>query len=307
MPTLHLTRGLPASGKTTFARQWVAEAPESRARLNRDDLRAMLHTHYGGFVTERAVSIVQHNAANGLLRKGYDVIVDDTNLVARFVREWLKLAERQGATVEFHDQFLDVTLDECIRRDDARLSTGGWSVGAEVIRTMHGKYLAQGRPAVPTLLPADAPATKPYTGTPGAPKAVLVDVDGTLALNTGGRSPYDWGRVGEDDANWPVVRLVSEFVSLGYRVVLMSGRDEVCRDATLDWLNRHEVIDDAYPLLLMRANGDNRKDAVVKLELFDRCVRDDFDVRYVLDDRNQVVAAWRSIGLPVLQVADGDF
>ena len=45
----------------------------------------------------------------------------------------------------------------------------------------------------------------------------------------------------------------------------------------------------------------------MKLELFDRHVRDSYDVRYVLDDRQQVVDAWRSIGLTVFQVAEGNF
>ena len=47
MPTLHITRGLPASGKSTWAREWVAEDPASRAEVNRDQLRLMMH---GGFV-----------------------------------------------------------------------------------------------------------------------------------------------------------------------------------------------------------------------------------------------------------------
>lgn len=300
--TLHLTRGLPGSGKSTYAREWVAGDPEHRARLNRDDIRAMIHTTYSGYVTERAVSIIQHNAANGLLRKGIDVIVDDTNLTARFVRDWMRLAERQGATVEFHDQFLDVPLDECIARDAARPKP----VGETVIRSMHDRYLTQGPPPIPELVDSTE-TTKPYTGTPGAHRTIIVDIDGTLALNTGGRSPFDWGRVGEDDVNNPVADLVSEFASLGYDIVLMSGRDETCRDLTLDWLERHDIADGNNSTLFMRSHGDNRKDAVVKLELFDAHVRDHFDVRYVIDDRNQVVAAWRSIGLPVLQVADGNF
>jgi predicted kinase len=39
MTRLLLTRGLPASGKTTFARKLQPRV----ARVNRDDLRLMLH------------------------------------------------------------------------------------------------------------------------------------------------------------------------------------------------------------------------------------------------------------------------
>jgi predicted kinase len=311
MSTLHLTRGLPASGKTTFAKAWVAEDPEHRVRLNRDDIRAMVHTEHGGYLTERATTIVQHNAANGLLRKGYDIIVDDTNFTARFVKEWLKLAERQGATVEWHDQFLQVGLQECIDRDEVRAVRGGHSVGPKVIQSMHDRYLASGRLERPTV-DGSADSAKPYTGTPGARKAVIVDIDGTLALNLGGRSPYDWQRVGEDSVNRPVADMVDMFQQAGYELILMSGRDEICREATEQWLFDNGILTDrlgweVFPHLFMRAHEDNRKDSIVKLELFDLLVRDHFDVKYVIDDRNQVVAAWRSIGLTVLQVADGDF
>lgn len=51
----------------------------------------------------------------------------------------------------------------------------------------------------------------------------------------------------------------------------------------------------------------NRKDVVIKRELFDRYIRDNYQVLFVLDDRNQVVDMWRELGLKCLQVAPGDF
>ena len=40
------TVGLPASGKTTYARQWVQEDPKHRVRINRDDIRRMLGPYW---------------------------------------------------------------------------------------------------------------------------------------------------------------------------------------------------------------------------------------------------------------------
>ena len=57
----------------------------------------------------------------------------------------------------------------------------------------------------------------------------------------------------------------------------------------------------------MRPAGDRRRDSIVKAELFDRKVRDEYRVLVVLDDRKQVVDMWRSLGLTCLQVAEGDF
>ncbi|TDB92951.1 5'-hydroxyl kinase, partial [Micromonospora fluostatini] len=61
------------------------------------------------------------------------------------------------------------------------------------------------------------------------PRAVLVDIDGTLA-HRGDRSPYDWSRVGEDRPNPAVVELVQTIAAAGrHRVILLTGRDDVCR------------------------------------------------------------------------------
>jgi hypothetical protein len=57
----------------------------------------------------------------------------------------------------------------------------------------------------------------------------------------------------------------------------------------------------------MRPENDMRKDSVVKSELFWEHVAPNYNVQFVLDDRDQVVDFWRSIGLVCWQVAPGDF
>jgi hypothetical protein len=56
----------------------------------------------------------------------------------------------------------------------------------------------------------------------------------------------------------------------------------------------------------MRAEGDTRRDSVVKRELLDR-IGEFYDVQAAIDDRQQVVDMWRAAGLLCLQVAPGDF
>ncbi len=136
-------------------------------------------------------------------------------------------------------------------------------------------------------------------------RVVLVDIDGTLALRTGDRSPYDWDRVGEDEPNPPVIELVQIIHAAGrHRIILMSGRDERCRWQTEMWLHAQQV---PFDELHMRAVKDNRKDSIVKEELYRQHVEGKFDVAWVVDDRRQVVEMWRSLGLTVLQCAEGDF
>lgn len=136
-------------------------------------------------------------------------------------------------------------------------------------------------------------------------RAVIVDIDGTLALRTGDRSPYDWQRVGEDDPNPPVIELVQTIHAAGqHRIILMSGRDESCRLQTEMWLDAQKV---PFDELHMRPERNNEKDSVVKEDLYRRHVEGRYDVAFVVDDRNQVVAQWREMGLTCFQVAEGDF
>jgi predicted kinase len=298
MTRLLITRGLPASGKTTFARK----LQPSVVRVNRDDLRRMLHgerlfTQWA----EGQVTRVQRVQVEVLLRTGVDVCVDDTNLRAKTVREWAELAARLGASFELHD-FTDVPVDECVRRDAERAAED--RVGEEAIRRMHQRYLAGRKLPLPVpYVEPGGPATV-YTPPTGAPEVVLVDIDGTVALMSG-RSPYDMSRVGEDTPNHAVIAAVRAMHAAGYGVVFCSGRDDSCRAETEAWLDRHVGV--PYLALYMREFGDSRKDSVVKREIFEQKINDRYRVVGVFDDRMQVVRMWRDLGLTVFQVADGDF
>lgn len=309
MSTLIITRGLQGSGKTTNARAWVAGDEERRARVNRDDFRTML---FGGWTGQRAhedaVTAARDAAVTALLRRGLDVVCDDTHLVQRHARDMRRLATAAGASFEVWD-LTGVPLDECLRRNALRSGTPAF-IPEDVIREKWAKYVAplKGRPMALPDEPVDVLAAGAYVAPDGAPEVVLVDIDGTLADmgkgQPGRRGPYDWHRVGEDDPIGPIVDLVHDLRHAGHDVVFMSGRDEACREATEKWLAKH--IGTAGPLH-MRPAGDMRKDSIVKRELFEQRIAGRFAVRYVIDDRDQVVRAWRAMGLTVLQVADGAF
>lgn len=298
MTTLHIIRGLPGSGKTTLAASLVTE---DCVRVSRDDMRTMLTCNPAkqvlDFDLEDAITVGLRAIAAALLDKGISVIVDETNLRRRHVKAWVNVAAQHSADIVDHTTF-DVTLDEAIERD-ARREHG---VGAYVIRDMHSRFLNAGHPELPE---PDQPETVvPYERDWSKPGVWLVDIDGTLA-DMGDRSPYDETRVLEDQPNFPIDHLVEAITEgSGDGVVLMSGRSEACRADTETWLHRHGI---HYRALHMRAASDNRKDAVVKRELFDRHVRGQYNVLGVLDDRQQVVDMWRSLGLTCLQVAEGDF
>lgn len=298
MTTLAITRGLPASGKTTLARAWVAEDEANRARVNRDDLREAMFGRPAPlpWELEEAVTMAQRAAVTALLRGGRSVIVDDMHLRLRYVTAWSSVAESTGATLEVIDVPTDA--DECVRRNAARAERGERAVDEQVIRDLAQRF----RKLEPYVAP-EKPAAALYTPDPSLPPAWVVDIDGTLAL-MGDRSPYDHDRVDEDGICEQVRAIVHALADRGYLIVIASGRSEEGRAKTEGWLAQHGI---DYDLLVMRPAGDSRKDAIIKRELFDAHIAPSYNIVGVLDDRNQVVEMWRGLGLFCAQVAPGDF
>ncbi|MCC9711206.1 AAA family ATPase [Streptomyces sp. MNU76] len=306
MPVVHVMTGLPASGKTTAARELQAESGGRMRRVNLDDLRQMLDVplpegaERRSYAHEQTVLAIQDAAVRAAVDGGFDVVVDNTHMTPHIPKR-LKAAVAGLATFVVHD-FTDVPVEECLRRDAARERP----VGEEIIRILADKHEKSRRGGwrLTAEWLNDEPAVEPYTADPALPSAVMCDIDGTLALR-GDRGAYDFTRCEEDLLNVSVRGALRSFRGADSDViVLLSGRGEEHRDRTEAWLRAHEV---PYDELWMRAAGDQRRDDVVKAELFDRHVRHRFAVRVSLDDRDRVVAVWRRMGLPTWQVNYGNF
>lgn len=142
---------------------------------------------------------------------------------------------------------------------------------------------------------------------PELPGAVMCDLDGTLA-HIYGRSPYAGDKCATDLLNEPVALVLRQMCfQAGNHLIFMSGRDGASRPQTTAWLASHGFEVGVNCQLFMRAEKDNRNDAIIKEELFMEHVYDKYNVLFVLDDRNRVVDKWREIGLTCFQVAPGDF
>ncbi|MFN5747171.1 MAG: AAA family ATPase [Pseudanabaena sp.] len=281
MLTVYFTIGLPASGKSTWAKEKVNKSPNIIKRVNKDELRAMLDNSYFSKGNEKFVLDIQDAIIKAALENGKHVIVDNTHLAPKHEARIRKLINGL-AVLEIVD-FRHVPLETCIERDLKRMN----SVGEKVIRDMYKQFIAPPRSPKPDY-------------NPELPEAIICDLDGTLAL-IGDRSPYDAANCEGDMVNEPVRSILSKS---GKVILFVSGREDKFKTQTLAWLEKHNISFDA---IYMRKSGDLRKDSIIKKEIYDEFILDKYNVAFVLDDRDQVVRLWRDLGLTCLQVDYGDF
>lgn len=277
-----MLKGLPASGKTTYAKELVAQGWK---RVNKDDLRAMIDCSKWSKQNEKDIIEARDLLIIHYLDNGFNVVVDDTNFHPAHQESLIEIADNCDA--DFEEKFFDTPIDECIARDAKR---GDKSVGGDVIFRMYYKYLRK-----PSMTKESIDFQLPF--------AYIFDLDGTLALMTD-RSPFDWAKVGEDELNISVGATMKALKAAGFEIIILSGRDEECREETQKWLNKYELYHD---MLLMRGNKDNRKDNIIKQELYEANVKGKYNVVGVFDDRDQVVSLWRSLGLTCFQCDYGNF
>lgn len=136
------------------------------------------------------------------------------------------------------------------------------------------------------------------------PKAVIFDLDGTLSEKSD-RETFDFASAGSDLSVGAVVELASALREVGWKIIVITGREEKFRRISESWLSAHLGL---FERLFMRSDGDYRPDDIVKLEIYLSKIHGVYDVRLVVDDRNRVVKMWRqSLGLTCLQVRDGDY
>ena len=83
MIKVFLIKGLPASGKSTWAKKLITENPNSYKRINKDDLRAMLDDSKHSNDSEKFILQVRDSLILMAIEKGKHVIVDDTNLAPK--------------------------------------------------------------------------------------------------------------------------------------------------------------------------------------------------------------------------------
>lgn len=146
------------------------------------------------------------------------------------------------------------------------------------------------------------------------PKCVIFDIDGTLA-DIGHRvhyleeNPKNWDKffseeeVMRDEPKEAIVQILVTFFRAGHTVVLCTGRMAKHLPVTKQWLEKHEI---PFHRIYSRSDGDFRPDNEVKQDLLYEILKE-FNILFVVDDRDRVVEMWRRNGITCLQCQPGDY
>ena len=284
---LIMMKGLPASGKSTKAKEIVEQG--GWVRLNRDSLRPMLH--FGkwsgrneGLTVDAEIALATH-----FLKNNTNVVVDDCNLGQSHRYRWSNVARECGA--KFEVVSIDIPVSTCRFRDTEREN----KVGVDVITNMALQYGMHPDPE------------KGY---------VLCDLDGTLCdikhrLHHVKKEPKDWksffAAIPHDTLRTDVAEKVVDFANEGYDIIFVSARPEDYKKQTLLWLikNMSDKLPQGFLTLIMRRIGDKRPDTEVKQDILNNYFTDKSKIKVVIDDRPSVIRMWKENGLDVIDVGSG--
>jgi predicted kinase len=297
-----LTRGVPGSGKSTYAKQWVIAAP-NRVRVNRDDIRQELHeqkhdykagTYYEPTLKdEERTTVIAHRRINDALTASKSVLVDDTNLNLRYYKAYHQIAATHGLVLGHKD--FPITLDEAKRRNSLREQP----VPDFVIDRMYSNLGPNGEfhhwDGDYTPRAFVKPAEK-LTG-------IIVDLDGT-AVDVRPIRHFVRGKYRNFDMfhrsslfcapNPEVIEMVVDAHNNGFAIIVVSARVERYREVSEVWLNQHLPV--PFSNMYLRPEDDNRPDFEVKHDILKK-IREDYSVAVAIDDNPFVRQNWTENGI----------
>lgn len=135
MKKIIILQGLPASGKSTYARQLAESEPNKYVIVNRDSIRKMCGKYWVP-QRENYISAIEETMVVEALNHEYIPIIDATNLNSVYLEKWRDITNMYHGEIEY--KFFNASLQECIERDSKR--EGDNKVGESVIIGFYEKY-----------------------------------------------------------------------------------------------------------------------------------------------------------------------
>ena len=296
--------GPPASGKSTYAKKYVLEHPDTKI-VSRDTIRHSFGEY--NMEHEDKVKKIETNEMIAYMKQNLEIINDATNLNKKTREKFENLAKQYNYEVVYEEFY--IPFKEAVERDknEDRLH----HVGEKVLKRFYRKYF-------PEQYEEELKKTIFYERIEEdktLPKAIICDLDGTLAWMQH-RSPYDLLNVDNDKFDPRMLELCELFMRNGIYVLFVSGREKTdeCYLKTITWLKKclnediylRKKTFSSYCLfdLFLRNKKDYRKDFIIKEEIYNEYIKGVYDIICVFEDNPDVVKMWRENKLLCCQVND---
>lgn len=296
MSELQILVGPPGAGKTTYAKYKI-RTELNWFRLCRDDFRGMnFNQATMSSDHEKIISKQIDSCILQLIESGKNIIYDATNCKKQLIDDMVR---KYNYLCDISFKVFDISEDELSERCEKRNQETGKFIPKKIQKKFFLEFTELKQTMSFDFLPKII--VSPYTPQPNLPEAIICDIDGTLLI-MGNRSPYDTEKSYLDTPNDAVLKILKD---TDLPILLVSGRKESDRSVTLDSLSKYKI---PWSELHFRSDEDFRADSIVKKEIFEKEIRNRYNIKFVLDDRNSVVDMWRrELGLKCLQVNYGNF
>lgn len=326
MQKVKILVGVPGSGKTTIAKEYVKTGYEL---IERDIIRAEMQNRkerpdykewYSKNIKQKEseVTEIHYQKLANLITSGKNIVISDTSLNIDRRNEIISNILIINPKAEIDVIPVICTYEELQERNALRAN----GVKMSVVYTFWQKLVQELK--VGTLDADKIISTSKFdwcadyfkilkrihsNKNEKLPNVVISDIDGTIACMKGVRKPFEFDKVYLDKPKDDVIGFIESYLrdSNSAIPIFVSGREETCYDLTLNWIHKNcSYSFDLYKKginLYMRKEKDHRKDVIVKLEILED-LSSKYNILAVFDDRPSVCRMWRDAGIEVYQVGD---
>lgn len=305
---LVLLVGPPGSGKSTLALEMTQNyhCPENTARINQDSQGKDGHKEYFNTAMSAGASLI---------------VIDRMNFNKEQRERYLKPAREAGYETKII--VLQTARHLCFTRMGSREdhpTIKDLKSASSAMNTFMKQYERPTKDEADELefILCNTNSSDQRDLVQSKSSCIVVDLDGTLCnvdhrlhhvKRTEDKKP-DWKSFFKEIPNDSVNEWCSEIIRMmgtgyeTYKIVYASGRPVSYRKETEEWLKKHDLL---IGPVFMRERNDFRADTLAKEAILDFCIEPSYNIKFILDDRDQVVRMWRKRGFTCLQVAEGDF
>lgn len=296
----YILKWIPACGKTTYALnnlKWYLHINKDCLRTDHPDL------------SEKEISLLQNERILLAAKDAHSIVIDNTHCNPKSLKKTIDILRKAG--------YEDIEVIDVFQR----LIESRGSLKEAFLDCLERNYSREKRVPISVLYSMayqswyDVAELKNHS-------VMIVDLDWTL-FNSDERHEVcrkedgrlDYSKYFSDemlDLDKPVSALVNLITNTTtytnptpYKVVIVSGRNNICEDKTLDMLPI------GYDAVFMRNHFDYRDDSIVKQDILN-LIKPFIDINntIVFDDRKRVIDMWRENWLYVFnccQKENNDF